>query len=377
MPWHRLGTVSVTQNSPTVTGVSTAFAANTRVGDAFIGPDGRLYELANVASDTVISISPPYIGATASNATYAIAPVQGYQKALSDEVRSWVNSYGPKMASLGSTGNYEILPLSKGGTGATNQADARTALGIDAVTPIAKGGTGASTPLNARTALGVLSAGKGYIDGLLPVRVSGNALNILPGAAYVPGINDVITAPLLSLSGLALAPSTWYYLYLWNNNGNASVEIVTTVPSEVYSGNARVKSTDTSRRFIGALLTNASGNLIPFWVTADNFLNYQDTTTVTPFRCVSGATQATPTAVSLASAVPMTSRSVRLHINNSGSSTSYLGTPDFTGAQVQAGTAGVRYNTTFFTDGSQRILFYLAAAGGALSIDVTGYGMER
>lgn len=352
MPWHRLGTVSVTQNSPTVTGVSTAFAANTRVGDAFIGPDGRLYELANVASDTVISISPPYIGATASNATYAIAPVQGYQKALSDEVRSWVNSYGPKMASLGSTGNYEILPLSKGGTGA-------------------------STPLNARTALGVLSAGKAYIDGLLPVRVSGNALNILPGAAYVPGINDVISAPLLSLSGLALAPSTWYYLYLWSNNGNASVEIVTTVPSEVYSGNARVKSTDTSRRFIGALLTNVSGNLIPFWVTADNFLNYQDTTTVTPFRCVSGATQTTPTAVSLASAVPMTSRSVRLHINNSGSSTSYLGTPDFTGAQVQAGTAGVRYNTTFFTDGSQRILFYLAAAGGALSIDVTGYGMER
>ena len=44
MPWHRFGTVSVIQNSNVVTGVNTAFAANTRVGDAFIGPDGRLYE---------------------------------------------------------------------------------------------------------------------------------------------------------------------------------------------------------------------------------------------------------------------------------------------------------------------------------------------
>ncbi|MDH1260426.1 phage tail protein [Pseudomonas atacamensis] len=133
MPWHRLGTVSVTQNSATVTGVGTAFAANTRVGDAFIGPDGRLYELANVASDTVISISPPYIGPTASNATYAIAPVQGYQKALSDEVRSWVNSYGPKMAALGTTGNYEILPLNKGGSGLAANNNAELLAGIGAM----------------------------------------------------------------------------------------------------------------------------------------------------------------------------------------------------------------------------------------------------
>ncbi|WP_426201019.1 hypothetical protein [Pseudomonas sp. TWP3-1] len=130
MPWHRAGTVSVTQNSSTVTGVNTAFAANTRIGDAFIGPDGRQYEIGNVASNTVISIIPAYIGPTVSGAGYAVVPVQGYQKGLADEVRGWVNTYGPKMAALGTTGNYDVLPVEKGGTAASDPASARANLGL-------------------------------------------------------------------------------------------------------------------------------------------------------------------------------------------------------------------------------------------------------
>ena len=133
MSWHRQGTISVAQNSNVVTGVNTAFAANTRVGDAFIGPDGRQYELGNVASDTVISIIPPYLGSSVSGVGYAIAPIQGYQKALADEVRSWVNSYGPKMAALGTTGNYDLLPLNKGGTGVAVNTNAELLANIGAM----------------------------------------------------------------------------------------------------------------------------------------------------------------------------------------------------------------------------------------------------
>jgi len=157
MPWHRLGTVSVTQNSSTVTGVNTAFAANTRIGDAFIGPDGRQYELGNVASDTVISIIPPYLGPTVVGATYAVTPVQGYQKGLADQVRDWVNTYGQKMAGLGSTGNYDVLPVIKGGTGGTDQAGARSGLGA------AKSGPNSDiTSLSGlTTALSVVQGGTG------------------------------------------------------------------------------------------------------------------------------------------------------------------------------------------------------------------------
>lgn len=126
MPWYRTGTVSVTQNSSTVTGVSTAFAANCRVGDAFRGPDGGWYEVTNIASDTVIAITPNYQGATSSAGTYALAPMQGYVKDSADALRALVNQFGAKLAALGSTGNYDILPLSKGGTGS---GDPSTALG--------------------------------------------------------------------------------------------------------------------------------------------------------------------------------------------------------------------------------------------------------
>lgn len=87
MTWYSEGTVDVTQGSATVTGTGVAFTANSRVGDGFQGPDGRWYELTNYASDTVISIDPPYIGETGTGLSYRIAPLQGYNKQTADMLR--------------------------------------------------------------------------------------------------------------------------------------------------------------------------------------------------------------------------------------------------------------------------------------------------
>lgn len=123
MVWLRAGSVAVSNGSTTVTGTNTGFAASVRNGDAFIGPDGRQYEVTNVANDSVISILPAYAGTTANDQVYAIVPIQGYQKGLADQIRDWVNLYGQKMATLGSTGNFEVLPVIKGGTGASSVTD--------------------------------------------------------------------------------------------------------------------------------------------------------------------------------------------------------------------------------------------------------------
>ncbi|WP_439796859.1 hypothetical protein [Pseudomonas savastanoi] len=103
-----------------MTGVNAAFDANARVGDAFVGPDGLNYEVANVASPTVISILPAYKGATVSGSAYAIMPVQGYPKFLADSFNQLRVQFGDKMAALGTTGNYDTLPVAKGGTGAVD-----------------------------------------------------------------------------------------------------------------------------------------------------------------------------------------------------------------------------------------------------------------
>lgn len=100
MPWYSSGTVAITANSATVTGTGTAFSANARTGDAFRGPDGRWYEITNIASATVLSIKPNYQGATASGQAYAIAPMQGYVKESADRLRQLVDQYGSQLAAL-------------------------------------------------------------------------------------------------------------------------------------------------------------------------------------------------------------------------------------------------------------------------------------
>lgn len=190
MPWYKAGTVSVVLNSNAVIGAGTAFIANSRVGDAFRGPDGRWYEVTNIAIDTAMSISPAYQGPTANGGSYALAPMQGYVKDSADALRALVNQFGSKLAALGTTGNYDTLPVAKGGTGGVNQGEARANLGLGAVAventlPIAKGGTGASTLAAARAALGVRTG---------DVRWKSNTSNVtIPNGTYttINWVNDV------------------------------------------------------------------------------------------------------------------------------------------------------------------------------------------
>uniref|UniRef100_UPI00406D48EA hypothetical protein n=1 Tax=Pseudomonas sp. REB1044 TaxID=2675224 RepID=UPI00406D48EA len=56
--------------------------------------------------------------------------MQGYVKESADRLRQYVEQFGAKMAALGTTGNYDILPVAKGGTGSDNATAARTNLGL-------------------------------------------------------------------------------------------------------------------------------------------------------------------------------------------------------------------------------------------------------
>ncbi|BBH46890.1 phage tail protein [Pseudomonas sp. KU43P] len=132
MPWYRTGTVAITAGQTTVTGTGTNFSANGRVGDAFLGPDGRWYEVTNIASGAVLSILPAYQGATVSGGSYAITPVQGYTKTLADKFNDIANTWGSTLAGLGAVSTENVVPVTKGGTGGTTAALARSGLGLKA-----------------------------------------------------------------------------------------------------------------------------------------------------------------------------------------------------------------------------------------------------
>lgn len=67
---YSTGTVAVTEDSKTVTGTGTAFLANVDEGALFKISSGRLYVVADVVSDTVLTLRDPYEGSTDSGLAY-------------------------------------------------------------------------------------------------------------------------------------------------------------------------------------------------------------------------------------------------------------------------------------------------------------------
>ncbi len=120
----------------------------------------------------------------------------------------------------------KIIPISEGGTGADNAADARINLGlgnaaIENVVPLNKGGTGATTAAQAAKNLGVLPLGEVVTkipfgadlnDYVLPgiYAVSGN--NIAATITNIPSQSAGTLRVFASIGDTITASSTWKYL---------------------------------------------------------------------------------------------------------------------------------------------------------------------
>jgi hypothetical protein len=101
MAWFKTGTISVTNGSPTVTGSGTTWIANAQVGEALYAPDGRLYEITNIASDTSMTITPAYLGTGQSGQAYTIVPSQSYIRDLAAQAADLVNNYSTIANTIG------------------------------------------------------------------------------------------------------------------------------------------------------------------------------------------------------------------------------------------------------------------------------------
>lgn len=82
--WYQTGTIDVTNGSATVPGTGTAFSANVQIGDALHAPDGKIYEIVSIVSDTILTISPVYLGANQAAQDFVVQPTRGWTKRVLD-----------------------------------------------------------------------------------------------------------------------------------------------------------------------------------------------------------------------------------------------------------------------------------------------------
>jgi len=232
----------------------------------------------------------------------------------------------------------------------------------------------------------------GYIDGLKMIWVSNTAVSFSSGSAYIQSSGSVANLPSqFNLSGLSLSASTWYHAYLFLSSGVPTVELSSTAPATPYYGTARSKTGDTTRRYLGSVKTDASGNVFQFIQNVLD-ISYLMDVAITPAitRILAGGVATTVTTVNASVCAPVTSRLIYCNVAVLDTSASArIGNSDMVSGTGLSGTAALlnvvggsnrEYIFTMIpTNSSQAIQYVLAGtvSGAGLYLDLTGYTYER
>lgn len=140
MSWYKTGTVTVTNGSAAVVGSGTTWLNVVAPGWGFVGPDGKVYEVLNVVSDTSLTLGRNYTGTTAAGASYDAYPTQGEIRDLAAQVLTLINDYALVRDNAGA-GKFQTG--SAGAPGVTTVGDLNTGMFWPAADSIglATGGT--------------------------------------------------------------------------------------------------------------------------------------------------------------------------------------------------------------------------------------------
>lgn len=225
----------------------------------------------------------------------------------------------------------------------------------------------------------------GYIDGMTMQWVSGTSLTVTSGTCYIPSVGSNVNFPAaINKAGLALSASTFYHVYAFLNSGVPDIEIVTTAPSSPYNGSARTKTGDTTRRYIGSVLTDGSSAIFNFMQPEENRVIYRTPSGAAPQAVLSTGVATVATSVSCALVVPTTATTATItFINNANAGSNMrvlesLGTYGATGS-LYGVTAGVAISADMPLNASQQFQYYMTTApsAGGGNAQVTGYTFGR
>lgn len=93
MSWHSQGTVLAANGSTAIVGTGTGWFGALQNGWGFVGPDGRVYEIATITDATNLVLTTPYQGAGAPAQSYAAFPTAGTDVGLVVALQDLIGKY--------------------------------------------------------------------------------------------------------------------------------------------------------------------------------------------------------------------------------------------------------------------------------------------
>lgn len=223
------------------------------------------------------------------------------------------------------------------------------------------------------------------LEGLQLIWNSATSLSVGTGLCYAENGDQFDVSSTLTASSLSLSSSTWYHVYVYLSSGTPAMEVVTTAPV-AWKGTAYSKTSDTSRRYVGSIKTDGSGNVYRFLHNPhDNAIQYVDVNpSAAPFLVLNAGTASSATSISLTGAVPTTAEFSILRTFNSGDKVFYLGaltasSTQFTMVVGAASGAISPVEVQIVPSPSQTVYYRFASAlgSGSASVYVYGYLFKR
>jgi hypothetical protein len=250
--------------------------------------------------------------------------------------------------------------------------------------------------------IGVVMAGHdsamaSFIRGLIVTKhAAANTLDISAGTFYDPVTLRIVEyAGTSGLSAGVLGVSQWNQVYVYDNAGTATIEVVNNAdpPSTTYAGTARKGGTGGNRRWIGSFLTDGSSNIRDMLVNdlsaVLQVIWTVNSTPSAPMRVLNAGVATTFTAVSLAGCVPKSAATevlLNIYLSASVAGHSVNLSKDGTNnnlAQVQCpgstGAAGFIASILWmpFDTTSPQIWYEIDLTGPSAYIDVFGHRFAR
>jgi len=220
------------------------------------------------------------------------------------------------------------------------------------------------------------------IEGLKLVWNSLTSISVGTGRCLTQGGDFIDVTSTLTASGLSLTANTWYHVYLYLNSGSPAMEVVTTAPA-LWKNSAYSKSGVVTRRYVGSIMTNATGGIFQFLHENNaGIMRYVGLQIDSVMRVLNDGKATVSTSVSLAAKVPVTTTSAILRIgNNEATQVLYMDRAAVsTTSYYFFLSANFKGFMAEFPLSSSQTLFYVytgTPVATGLYLDVLGYRFDR